>query len=95
MGVLVKTAQMVEDQVEVVRQQFEPRVRLKLREAKAKWFELRSRRGNAPIAARAELLFRAFLLRTDERLKLRIARLIGRLILQLDRVRRSLAPEGV
>jgi len=37
LGTLVKTAQAVEDRVGLMRREFEPRARFKLKEAKAEW----------------------------------------------------------
>jgi len=89
MGTLVKTAQAVEDRVESVRRDFEPRVRSKLKEARAEWVDLKSRRSGSRVN-RTELHFRDILLRTDARFRLEMDKLIGRLILELEKLRRTL-----
>jgi hypothetical protein len=43
MGLLVEVAQNLEDRVSAIRQQSEPKLKLRLREAKADWLELKSR----------------------------------------------------
>ena len=72
-----------------VRREFELRVRSKLRGARAEWAELRSRRSGSPLK-RTELRFRAMLLRTDAKASLEIDKLLGRLILELEKARRTL-----
>jgi len=89
MGILVKTAQRLENEVGRTREQLEPRLRVKLKKAKADWFELRART-NAPVVTRAELLTRAFLVRTDQEFRIFLDRLVGRMISELERVRRTL-----
>jgi hypothetical protein len=89
MGTLVKTAQMVEDRVGAVRREFEPKVHSKLQEARAEWLELKSRPSGSPVK-RTETHVRTLLIRTDSRLRLETANLIGRLIEELERVRRAL-----
>jgi hypothetical protein len=88
MTMLVKTAQAVEDRVESVRKGFEPTVRSKLREARAEWFELNMGSGSA--VSGAELRLKAVLLWTDARLRLGVDMLVGRLLLELEKVRRTL-----
>jgi len=88
MGTLVKTAQMVEDQVVAVRKEFEPRVRSKWQEARAEWVELRSRRGS--YRSQAEGRLRAFLIRTDSRVRTEGIKLIERMIAELEKLKRSL-----
>lgn len=92
MGVLVKAAQSVENQVELARQQFEPKLRLKLREAKAEWLELKSR-SSVSAMNEAKLRLRVFLIRIDARFRVMIARLIERIIVELEKVRRTLPRE--
>lgn len=89
MGVLVKTAQAVEECVESMRKEFEPTVRSKLREARAEWVKL-SKMGSGSAVSRAELRLKAVLLWTDARLRLEVDKLIVRLISQLEKVRRTL-----
>ena len=89
MGTLVKTAQAVEDRVESARKEFEPRVRSKLQEARAEWVAFKSRR-NGSVVNRTELRLRAILLRTDAKLRLEMDKLIGRAILELEKLRRTL-----
>ena len=89
MGALVKSAQAVEERVKLVHQEFEPRLQSKLKEAKAGWFELKSRNHSSPLKAE-ELRLRAFLLRTDAKLRLALARLIGKIIVELEKAKRTL-----
>ena len=89
MGVLVRTAQSVEDRVHVARQRFEPKFRVKMQEARTEWLELKSgKRG--PLSA-GELRARGFLLRADAKVRMRVDLLIGRTIVELERVRRKVA----
>jgi hypothetical protein len=92
-GVLVRTAQTVETRINQARRQFEPKLRLKLREVKSKWLELKGRGPNVSSLNGAELQLRVFLRRTDARLRFMIAKLIGRIIVELEKVRRTL-PRG-
>jgi hypothetical protein len=89
MGVLVKTALWVESQVELTRRQLEPKLRLKLGKAKTEWLELKSRSPNVSTMSGAELRLRASLLRADSRLRMMISELIGRIIVELEKVRRT------
>jgi hypothetical protein len=93
MGVLVKTAQWVESRVDLARRQFEPRFRLKLREARTEWLEVKRRGPKVPALSGAELRFRASLLKVDGRLRMMISELIGRIIVELEKVRRTLPRE--
>jgi hypothetical protein len=89
MGLLVKVAQNVEDGVTAIRHQSEPRLKLRLREARAEWLELKSRGKSSPWA-RTELRLRAAIVRADARLKHSASRTIGRIIVELERIRREL-----
>jgi hypothetical protein len=66
---------------------------MKLREAKTECLELKSRSPNVSTVTGAELRIRAFLVRTDARLRLVTARLIGRIIVELEKVKRTLPRE--
>lgn len=92
MGLLVKTAQTVENRIELVREQCEPKLRAKFRDAKAEWFELRSR-GSKSAVKRMELGFKAAILREDIRLRVKLGKFLGRVIVELERLRRTLPPE--
>lgn len=92
MGVLVKTAQAVENRVELVREQFEPKLRAKLRDAKAEWLELRGRNGRSTLKG-TELRFRASFLRADTRVRIMLGKFLGRIIVELERVKRRLPGE--
>ena len=89
MGALVKTAQAVEDRFGEVRREVEPMVRSKLREARTEWVELKAR-GNGSRIRRTELRLKAYLMRTDARLRLETAKLIGRAIQELEKMKRNL-----
>lgn len=89
MGALVKVAQNVEDRVSLIRQQSEPKLKLRLREARAEWLELKSR-SKASTWAKTELQTRAAIARADARLRHGADQSIGRIILELERVRRRL-----
>jgi len=89
MGALVKTAQAVEDRFGEVRREVEPRLRSKLREARTEWVELKTR-GNGSRIRRTELRLKAYLMRTDARLRLETAKLIGRAIQELEKMKRNL-----
>jgi len=89
MGALVKTAQAVEDRVGEVRREVEPRLRSKLREARTEWVELKTR-GNGSRIRRTELRLKAYLMRTDARLRLETGKLIGRAIQELEKMKRNL-----
>ena len=73
MGVLVKTAQRVENEFGWTREHIGPRLRSKLREAKAEWLDLKTR-GNASVITRAELRLRAALIRANLRIRMMIGR---------------------
>ena len=88
----MKTAQALENQAEIVRLKFERKLRAKLRDAKAEWFELKSRSKKSPLK-RTELHFRASLLHTDAWLRIMLSRLLGRIILELEKVKRTLPHE--
>ena len=92
MGALVKTAQGVEDRAELIRKELEPRVRSTLQEAKAEWDELKGR-GTKRDVSRTQSRLRTLLLRADAALRIEIDRLIRRLILELEKVRRALPRE--
>ncbi len=85
MGILAKMAHTLEDQVGLVHKEFEARVRSQLKEAGADWAELTSRPNKSHVR-RTKLLVRALLIRTDAT----IEKLVGRLILKLEKVRRTL-----
>ena len=89
MGTLVRTAQAVEDRVASVRKEFEPVVRSKFQEARAEWIELKSRRNSSPVN-RTELRVRAILIRSDARLRQEIDKLLGKLIFELEKAKRTL-----
>ena len=89
MGVLVKSAQAVEHRVESIRREFEPKARLKLNEARAQWLELKSRRNGCALSV-VTLHVKASLLRADARLRIAIAREIGRIVVELEKARRTL-----
>jgi len=89
MGALVKSAQAVEDRVRLMRQEFEPKLQSKWKHARAEWFEVKSRNRTSPFNAQ-ELRFRAFLVRTDAKVRVALARLIGRVIVELEKVKRTL-----
>jgi hypothetical protein len=93
MGVLVKTAQWVESRIDLARRRFEPRFRLKLREAKTEWLEVKRRIPKLSALSGAELQLRASLLKVDARLRMMISELIGRVIVELEKVRRTLPRE--
>jgi hypothetical protein len=92
-GILVRTAQTVETRIEQARRQFEPKLRLKLREVRSEWLVLKGRSPNVSTLTGAELRVRVFLRRTDARLRFMIAKLIGSIIVELERVRRTLPRE--
>ncbi len=89
MGRLVKVAQNVEDRVGAIRQQSEPKLKLKMREAKAEWLELKSR-SKSSSWVRAELHTRATIARADAKLRHGADQSIGRIIMELERARRKL-----
>ena len=89
MGVLVKVAQNVEDRVSSIRQQSEPKLKLRLREAKAEWLELKSR-SKSSTWAKTELRTRAAVTRADARLRHGADQSIGKIIVELERIRRRL-----
>jgi len=89
MGLLVKVAQNMEDRVTAIRQQSEPKLKLKLREARAEWLELKSR-SKSSTWSKTELHTRAAIARTDARLRHSASRIIGRTIIELERIRRRL-----
>jgi len=89
MGTLVKTAQLVEERVESMRKEFEPKMRSKWQEARAEWLEFKSKRSGSA-NDRMQMRLRAFLLRTDARLRLETAKFIDKMILQLEKMKRSL-----
>jgi len=93
MGVLVKTAQTVENRVEQARRQLEPRFRLKLREAHTGWLELKSRSSHVSTMKRAELRLKVLLQRTDARVRVMLSKLLGRIIVELEKVRLTLPRE--
>ena len=93
MGVLVKTAQRVERRVELTRRQFAPKCRLRLREARAEWLELKRRSRKVSAIGGTEIRLRASLGRADARLRMMVAKLIGRIIVELEKVRQTL-PRG-
>jgi len=75
--------------MESIRREIEPKVRLKLSEARAEWLELKSNRTGAGLEG-VQLRVRAFLLRTNGWLRMAIARQIGRLIMKLEKARNTL-----
>jgi hypothetical protein len=89
MGLLVKVAQNVEDRVSTIRQQSEPKLKLRLREAKAEWLELKSRSKSSTLA-KTKLRTRAAINRTDAQLRHSSSQIIGRIIMELERLRRGL-----
>ena len=89
MGTLVRTAELVEERVGSVRREFEPKFRLKWQEARAEWLEFKSKR-SGPGSARMQIRLRAFLLRTDAKLRLETSKFIDKLIVELERLKRSL-----
>ena len=91
MGVLVKLAQNVEDGVGAIRQQSEPKLKLRLREARAEWLELKSR-SKSSTWAKTELHTRATIARVDARLRRIASQTIGRIIIELERIRRRINP---
>jgi len=93
LGTLVKTAQAVEDRVRLMRRGFEPRVRFKLKEAKAEWLNIRNRNGS--LLTRTEVKLKAFTLKTEGRLRYEIDKLIAKMILELEKARRRTLPHGV
>ena len=89
MGLLVKVAQNMEDRVSAIRRQSEPKLKLRLREARAEWLELKSRSKNSTWA-KTELRTRAAIARIDSRLRHSASRIIGRTNVELVRLRRRL-----
>jgi hypothetical protein len=89
MGVLVKVPQNVEDRVSAIRQQSEPKLKLRLREVKAEWLEFKSR-SKSSTWAKTELHTRATIARADARLRHSASQTIGRIIIELERIRRRL-----
>jgi hypothetical protein len=87
MGLLVKVAQNLEDRVSAIRQQSEPKLKLRLRKAKADWLELKSRSKGSTWA---ELHTRAAVARADAGLRHIADQIIGRIIIELERTRRRL-----
>ncbi|MGA3110171.1 MAG: hypothetical protein ABSD99_12110 [Candidatus Bathyarchaeia archaeon] len=75
--------------VGAIRQQSEPKLKLRLREAKAEWLELKSR-SKTSTWAKTELYTRAAVARADARLKHGADQSIGKIILELERIRRRL-----
>lgn len=93
MGFLVKVAQNLEDGVTIIRKQSEPKLKLRLREAKAEWLELKSR-SKSSSWAKTELRTRAAITRTDARMRHSAGQIIGRIITELERLRRGLVRES-
>jgi hypothetical protein len=89
MGLLVKVAQNVEDRVSATRQQTERKLKLRLRNAKVEWLELKSR-SKSSISAKTELRTRAAITRIDARLRHSAGQVIGKIILELERLRRGI-----
>ena len=89
MGVLVKTAQSVEDKVESMRRQLEPKLRTKVQEDRTEWLEFKGR--NAGPLKGSESRVRAFLLRTDAKLRKTTVNLIDRTIIGLEKAKRTLS----
>ena len=89
MGLLVKVAQNVEDRVSTIRQQSDRKIGLRLREAKAGWLELKSR-SKSSSGAKTELRTRAAITRIDARLRHSAGQVFGRVIVELERLRRGL-----
>jgi hypothetical protein len=89
MGLLVKVAQNVEDRVSTIRQQSDRKIGLRLREAKAGWLELKSR-SKSSSWAKTELRTRAAITRIDARLRHSAGQVFGRVIVELERLRRGL-----
>ena len=93
MGTLVKTAEALENRVGLMRREFEPKVRFKLKEAKAEWSQVRNRNGS--LLTRTEVKLKAFILKTEGRLRYEIDKLIAKMIVELKKARRRTLPRGV
>lgn len=89
-GTLVKAALAMEGRVGLMRKQLEPKVRSKLQEARAEWLELKSQCSGSGID-RMGLRLRVLLLRGDARFRSEMANLIGRMIAELESMRRTLS----
>jgi len=89
MGVLVRVAQDVENRVSSIRQQSEPKLKLRLREARTELLELKSRTKTSTWD-KTELQARAAIARVDSRLRQGADQSIGKIIMELERVRRRL-----
>ena len=93
MGTLVKTAQAVENRVELMRREFEPMVRFKLKEAEAEWLKIRNRNGS-PLT-RTRLNAKALILKTDARVRFEVNKSISKMILELEKARQRTLPRRV
>ena len=89
MGTLVKTAQIVENRVGKVRRAFELKTHSKWQKVRAEWLELKSRRNESPVN-RMEAQLRTPLIQTYSKFSLETAKLMDKLILALESVKRAL-----
>ena len=89
MGKLVRIAQSVENEVSTFRVQAEPRLRSKFKEAHAEWLELKSRTPRSSMS-KWELRSKAFLMRTEAQSRTNLAGIIGRSVVELEKVRSTL-----
>jgi len=89
MGLLVKVAQNVEDRVSPIGQQSGRKIRLRLREAKSGWLNLKSRSKRSGWE-KTELRTRAGLTRIDARIRHSAGQVIARVIVKLETLRRRL-----
>jgi hypothetical protein len=89
-GVLVKTAQAVEAEIESIHRHLEPTFRIKMQGAKSEWLGLKNRGAGSAMSS-WEFRLRGFVLRTDAEVRVRIVRFIGRIIIELEKMRRTMA----
>lgn len=93
MGVLVRTAETVENQVERVQRQLKPRLQTKVQDARAEWLRLKSRRQGSPLKS-AELRARVLFMKTDARARTMIYEFIGKVMVELEKIRRKTLPHA-
>jgi len=91
MGALARTAETVENQVERVQRQLRPRLETKVKEARAEWLRLKGRRQGSPLQS-ARLRATAFFMKTDARARMMIYKSIGKVMMELEKIRRKTLP---
>jgi len=91
MGALVRMTETFENQVERVQRQLKPRLETKLREARVEWLRLKGQRQGPPLKS-TEFHARAFFMKMDARARMMIYRFIGKVMMELEKIRRKAVP---